>query len=73
MKINSYFHFHILHLEIKCGLIAYGACHDATMSQHKSLLTINDRIGIPQWRDDVIRSSPDCKKYPIIKSDILSE
>ena len=37
MKINSYFQFHILHLEIKCRLIAYGACHDATMSQqHKS-------------------------------------
>ena len=39
----------------------------------KVILIVNDRIRIPQWRDDVIRSSPDCKKYPIIKSDILSE
>ena len=48
MKINSYFQFHILHLENKCRLIAYGACHDATMSQHKSYTDANPffvRIG----------------------------
>ena len=54
MKINSYFHFLSSVLRNKCKLITSGAGHDATMSQHKSLLTINDRIGIPpEWRADV--------------------